>query len=202
MVGFAFQQILAPFVEAMGRNTTLTGRTDIWDDLFRMDKSPWLGTGFESFWLGDRAKYFWDKYYFHPNQAHNGYIETYLNLGWVGVGFLAFLIVAGYRNIVQLYRRDASAGSLRLAFFVVALLYDISEAAFNKVIHPVWIACLLAVTALPALLPSDQEARAVSDAPAGVPENPRRQPARVAARRPLAARVSRVGAGRRGYARP
>src|SRR6185503_658307 len=90
-------------VEALGRNTTLTGRTDIWGDLFRMDVNPWLGTGFESFWLGPRAEYLANKYYFHPNQAHNGYIEMYVNLGWIGVGFLALFILSGYRRIVEAY---------------------------------------------------------------------------------------------------
>ena len=24
-------------------------------------------------------------FYFHPTQAHNGYIEVYLELGWIGI---------------------------------------------------------------------------------------------------------------------
>src|SRR5258708_23523991 len=104
-----------------------------------MDVNPWLGTGFESFWLGQRAEYLWNKYSFHPNQAHNGYIETYINLGWIGVGLLISLVVSGYRNILRMDREEETVGSLRLAFFLVALVYNITEAAF-KVMHPVWIA--------------------------------------------------------------
>jgi exopolysaccharide production protein ExoQ len=151
LMGYLFQDAYAFVVESLGRNTTLTGRTDIWADLFRMDFNPWFGTGFESFWLGPRLDYLWHKYYFHPNQAHNGYIETYLNLGWIGVGLLVFLLVSGYRNVVSAYRQDPTAGSLRLAFLVVAAVYNVTEAAF-KVMHPVWIAFFLAVTAVPQLL--------------------------------------------------
>ena len=147
LIGFLFQDLFTAMVQALGRNATLTGRTDIWEDIFRQDVNPWFGTGFESFWLGSRAEYFWNKYWFHPNQAHNGYIETYLTLGWVGIGFLVLMIVAGYRAVVEAFRRDASSGSLRLAIFAVSLVYNISEAAF-KVMHPVWIAFLLAITAV------------------------------------------------------
>ena len=145
-----FQDVYANFVEGLGRNTTLTGRTDLWKDLLSLDLNPWVGTGFESFWLGSRAEYFWMKYQFHPNQAHNGYLETYINLGWIGVGLLLLVVVAGYRNIIRMYERDSIAGSLSLTFLIVALVYNVTEAAF-KVMHPLWIAFLFAVAAGAAL---------------------------------------------------
>jgi exopolysaccharide production protein ExoQ len=135
-------------VEELGRNTTLTGRTEIWDELFRMTENRLLGTGFESFWMGSRVDHLWSMYYFHPNQAHNGYIETYINLGWAGVALLILLIVMGYRNILRMER--GYAGSLCFTYFVVALVYNITEAAF-KVMHPMWIAFLFAVAAGAAL---------------------------------------------------
>jgi len=46
-----------------------------------MRVNPWIGAGFESFWLGPRLNKLWAQYNFMPNQAHNGYIEIYLNLG-------------------------------------------------------------------------------------------------------------------------
>jgi exopolysaccharide production protein ExoQ len=155
-----FQEMYTYLVQGLGRNTTLTGRTELWSDLFRMNVNPWLGTGFESFWLGPRAAFFWNKYTFNPNQAHNGYIETDINLGLFGVGFLVLLIVSGYRNVVHLYRRDPAAASLRLTFFLIALVYSLTEAAF-KVMNPLWIAFLLAVTAVPPL-PHRKDKRAAS----------------------------------------
>jgi exopolysaccharide production protein ExoQ len=143
-------------VEALGRNTTLTGRTDIWSDLLAMDVNPWLGRGFESFWLGERADYFAQKYYFHPNQAHNGYIEMYVNLGLVGVGFLLSLIASGYRRIVDAYHSNLGISTLRLAVFVAAVVYNITEATF-KVMHPVWIVFLLAIAASTTLEGRDED---------------------------------------------
>jgi len=134
--------------QAMGRDSTLTTRTQLWRDLLRISVDPWVGTGFESFWLGERAKALWRTHWWHPNQAHNGYLEVFLNLGWIGVILLGFVIAWGFRNVVGAVRRDRELGGLRLAFFVAAILYNLTEAAF-KVMHPVWIAFLLAVTVVP-----------------------------------------------------
>ena len=72
----------------------------------------------------------------------------FLNLGWVGVALIGLLVVWGYRNVSVAFRRHPEAGRLGLAFLVVALAYNLTEAAF-KMMHPVWIAFLLAV-AVPA----------------------------------------------------
>jgi O-antigen ligase len=125
-----------------------------------MDVNPWLGTGFESFWLGERAEFFATKYYFHPNQAHNGYIETYLNLGWIGVGLFVMLMAAGYRRIVDAYREHIGLSTLRLAFLITVAIYNVTEATF-KVMHPIWILFLLAIAAVPTPDAADQEGAAV-----------------------------------------
>jgi exopolysaccharide production protein ExoQ len=135
-------------VQAMGRDTTLTGRTQLWDQLGRMVVNPVLGAGFESFWLGERIEKLWRMYWWHPRQAHNGYLEIFLNLGWIGVALIGVMITWGYRNISATFRSDPGAGRLKLAFFVVALIYNVTEAAF-KTMNPVGIVFLLAI-AVPA----------------------------------------------------
>jgi exopolysaccharide production protein ExoQ len=136
-------------VEAAGRDATLTDRTLLWADLLQMDINPLFGTGFESFWLGDRLKLIWSKYPFmRPNQAHNGYIETYLTLGWVGLTFLGLMMVWGYRNVVRSLQMDPEFGRLKLALFVVTVILNLTEATF-KVMHPVWIIFLLVIMVIP-----------------------------------------------------
>ena len=136
-------------VESMGRDPTLTGRTAIWDLVVRMSGNPLFGTGFESFWLGPRLSRVWSVYWWHPNEAHNGYIEVYLDLGLVGVALLATLILTGYRNVVRAMRTDPSEGRLKLAYFVIAVAYNFTESAV-RILHPVWIFFLLATAAVPA----------------------------------------------------
>jgi exopolysaccharide production protein ExoQ len=160
LLGVLFPNGYTYVVEALGRNTTLTGRTEIWDDLFRMNFNPLVGTGFESFWLGERADYMANRYYFHPNQAHNGYIEMYVNLGLIGVVFLVLLMASGYRRIAAAYRDNTGFGTLRLALFVSAAVYNVTEATF-KVMHPVWIVFLLVIAAPPTLDGGDEDAAAI-----------------------------------------
>jgi O-antigen ligase len=135
-------------LSAMGRDPSLTGRTDIWATALRLAPNPILGAGFESFWLGKRLEAIWEIYWFHPIESHNGYIETYLNLGWAGVVLLAFVMLTGYRNVVTLLQRDPEAGRLRLAYFIVGVAYNFTEAAIHTM-SLVWIAFILSIIALP-----------------------------------------------------
>jgi len=132
-------------LKAMGRNPTLTDRTEVWGWLFRLVQNPLLGTGFESFWLGPRLAKLWSIYWWHPNEAHNGYIEIYLNLGWLGIALLAVVIATGYRAISASYRRNMPLANLGLPLFLVGMTYNFTEAAFFKMLHPVWIFFLLAI---------------------------------------------------------
>jgi O-antigen ligase len=113
-----------------------------------MRVDPLFGTGFESFWLGERVERIWAIHWWHPNQAHNGYLEVYLNLGVMGVGLIAFVIINGYRQASRMLRQDHRAGSIRLAYVVAAAVYNLTEAAF-KTMHPMWLALLLAATSVP-----------------------------------------------------
>jgi exopolysaccharide production protein ExoQ len=131
-----------------GRNPTLTGRTELWNLCLTLVRHPMVGAGYESFWLGWRLERMWN-YIPGVNQAHNGYLEIYLNLGWVGVALLVAFLISGYRNIVRAVRRREPAASLRLAYFVVACVSNCTEAGF-KMMHPMWIALLLVSTARPA----------------------------------------------------
>jgi len=136
-------------VGSLGRDRTLTGRSTIWNAVLSLDHSPLLGTGFESFWVGKRLEEVLSLTKMKGIQeAHNGYLEVYLNLGWVGITLLALLIMAGYRNVIAMFRRNPKADRIRLAFFVAAVVYSFTEAGF-KMLAPVWTCFLLAVTAVP-----------------------------------------------------
>jgi exopolysaccharide production protein ExoQ len=137
-------------LESIGRNSTLTGRTEIWAVVLKFQGNPLLGTGFDSFWLGKRLEKIWatGSMLRGINEAHNGYLETYLNLGWIGVSLLAGLIVAGYRDVMTALRLDSDVGRLRLAFLVVAVVYNFTEAGF-RTSGTVWAAFLLAIAVMP-----------------------------------------------------
>jgi exopolysaccharide production protein ExoQ len=136
----------ASAAQALGRNSTLTGRTDIWAAVIPMSPNPLIGAGFESFWLSPRVhERLWDVFTGLPlNEAHNGYIEVYLELGWVGLGLIGLILIDGYRRSVKAFRRDPGLGGLLIAYILTAMVYSVTEAGF-RMMDPIWIFFLLAV---------------------------------------------------------
>jgi exopolysaccharide production protein ExoQ len=141
----------------LGREQTLTGRSDFWKELIPMTTSPVFGTGYESFWLGPRVEEIWGRYWWHPNQAHNGYVEVYLNLGMLGLFFLAGLIASVYKKIRQGLISEFVYGRFRLTFLAIALIYNFSEAGF-KGLHLMWFIFLIIGIEYPRLYGSEVRA--------------------------------------------
>ncbi len=138
----------AMVVQGLGRQTNFTGRTEIWSAVLTVPHNPIIGVGFETFWLGPRLDEVWSHLseYMHVNEAHNGYLEMYLNLGWIGVGLIAVLLITGYLGAVTLFRRDPLVGSLALAYIAASAVYSVTEAGFRMLL-PIWMFLLLAVSA-------------------------------------------------------
>jgi exopolysaccharide production protein ExoQ len=140
-------------VEALGKDPTLTGRKNTWKLLVNWPTNPWVGHGFESFWLGDRLKQIRKALDDFPiNEAHNGYIEVYLNLGWAGICFIALLLVTAYKRIISGVRRNPEKGSLLLGFLLCTLFYSFTEAAF-RLNSVAWVFFLLVMTAASGVMP-------------------------------------------------
>jgi exopolysaccharide production protein ExoQ len=133
---------------ALGRESNLTGRTDIWRASIAAADNPIFGTGFESFWNANVKKVaaglpgYWE--IDNLVSAHNGYIEVYLDLGWTGVGLIALIVIGGYRRAAKAFKRDPQLGSLILAYIATSAFYSITEVGF-RVLTPSWIFLLLAV---------------------------------------------------------
>ena len=125
-------------LKSMGREVTLTGRTDLWKSLLDAGTNPVIGTGYESFWLGKKAEKIWEIFLWMPNQAHNGYLELYLNLGILGLLLLGLAFVSAFLDINRTFKTDYEWGRFRIAFFLIVLFYNVAEAAFLKN-HLVWL---------------------------------------------------------------
>jgi O-antigen ligase len=134
--------IIEFFVASLGRNMTFTDRAYLWDDLLSMGTNPIWGTGYDSFWLGSRLDALWSKYRWRPNESHNGYLETYLELGLIGLSLLLGIIFVIGRNIQKELMHDFEVGRFRMAFFVMFLLYNVTEVAL-KGVTLMWLMFLL-----------------------------------------------------------
>jgi len=117
-------------IKSLGRDATYTGRTNIWAAVLSIDINPLLGTGYDSFWLGDRLYQVWQMAGF-VNEAHNGYLEFYLNLGIIGVCILVGLLLFSYKVICRKLNEPRPIASLALGMWTLALFYNMTEASFK-----------------------------------------------------------------------
>ena len=119
-------------VQWIGRKPDLTGRPEIWAVVVPMAPNRLIGAGFESFWLGPRLLYIWSIFtHMLINEAHNGYIEVYLNLGLVGVALIVLILIDSYRRAIVAFRIDPDSAGLMLAFVLTSVIYSYTEAGFR-----------------------------------------------------------------------
>ncbi|HVZ83089.1 MAG TPA: O-antigen ligase family protein [Terracidiphilus sp.] len=147
-------------LHATGRDITLTDRTRIWTDLLNdASKSPVLGVGIGAFWVGDLGI---DKYpmpnwsektpEWRPSEGHNGYLDTYVELGAVGLLLLLIVIGAGARGALDTMQHDFLFGSLRAVMLLAILTNNVAETSFLKGTHDLWFLFLLTAINVPPLL--------------------------------------------------
>lgn len=131
----------------LGRDPTLTDRTIIWNTLLSLHTNPLIGTGYESLWLGPRLQKIWQAIG-GINEAHNGYLDMYLNLGIAGIVFLVAFLMAGYRTIWKKFSTEHALATLSLSVWTVMLFYNVTEVAFKGGL--LWLVFLLGAIATPA----------------------------------------------------
>lgn len=115
----------------LGKDATLTGRTQIWAEIMRqIDERPWQGFGYAAIWdetdqWGPLAWITHDAG-FRAHHAHNSWLEQWLSLGVPGLAaWAAFYLQTLVANIVALYRDKGAY--LALPFFVLYSLTSLTE---------------------------------------------------------------------------
>jgi len=132
----------------LGRDPSFTNRTAVWQTLERLEVNPIVGAGFMSFWTGTRLEEVWRLFGPGINQAHNGYLEQYLNLGYVGVAFIVLIMLSGLFKVRKHLSDDPAGGMLRVCFIVSAVLYNYTEASFYGM-NNMWMLLLLGCLEVP-----------------------------------------------------
>jgi exopolysaccharide production protein ExoQ len=143
LIGDSLFQVQDQVLNLLGRDSTLTNRTEVWGIVSALQTNALVGTGFMSFWAGDRMAAVWTALGPGINQAHNGYLEQYLNLGYIGVAFIIVIAAATLLRIRQELDTQYDTAVLRLCILVVALLYNYTEASFYG-INNMWVLFLVA----------------------------------------------------------
>ncbi|MEO0686388.1 MAG: O-antigen ligase family protein, partial [Cyanobacteria bacterium J06649_11] len=122
---------------SLGRDTTLTGRTEIWPIVFnKIQERPWLGYGYETFWYGEWGGETADVWRqlgggFEPVHAHNGFLDLYLGLGLIGLVVFGISLIRNSLSALFWARHVQGAeGFLPLLYLTALILMNLSESRF------------------------------------------------------------------------
>jgi exopolysaccharide production protein ExoQ len=127
-------------------DSTLTGRTIIWEFAqYEIGRRPLLGWGYQSFWLVPNSPSAeapgWVK--LMPN-AHNGYYDTTLEMGYVGLAFLYVFIIATLHGIGRVADRDPARARLLLSLVLFFIMWNYFESLWMRGFEFLWVVFLIA----------------------------------------------------------
>jgi len=128
---------------AIGRDETLSGRTHLWEVAIGSGMKHFaLGAGYRAFWNADAAADVYQQVMWGASigNGHNGYLDTWLELG--GVGFSLFLLVVavtGFR-IARRLIRSPDITSLWLAITLsYMMIYALTEQVLMQQSEITWV---------------------------------------------------------------
>jgi len=128
-------------LELIGKDPTLTGRTEVWAAVaHRVADRPILGYGYEAFWhnlFGPALLVRHEAQWAVPS-AHNGWLEILLELGWVGAILAAAYVALTLWTVMRrlFVRTDGFWAIMYVAAFVASSL---SESEIEKQNSLEWI---------------------------------------------------------------
>ncbi len=118
----------------LGRDSDLTSRTEIWDDVVQFAQSRPDGWGFVGYWpiwahpyseIGTEVEWV------RPTHAHNAFLDTWLQLGLIGLVLLIVMLVLLFGSAWRLVER-AGKGDTYLPLGWVLLTVALSLQALTE----------------------------------------------------------------------
>lgn len=148
---FSPDSLFGQLIAKVGRDITISGRTFIWHDVYEVASSnPFFGVGFGGFWIGRIANIPWDAHLtWVLGQAHNGYIDTYLQIGIVGLLILSAALLSGLRRNVRLLADNFDFAALRITLLLTIMFVNVTESTFLRGDHHLWFLLLVAASFVP-----------------------------------------------------
>lgn len=127
-------EFLVPFLEALGKDATLTGRVPLWELVDgQIADHLLLGFGYQAFWTesNSEAWIIWGKIQWMAPHAHNGFRDTMLNFGISGTTLFVLMLFRAVHQGATLHCRDPQYGWQWLnVFTVVILVMNLTESIF------------------------------------------------------------------------
>jgi len=119
-------------LEALGRDISLTGRIPLWNVLTPMGLARPLGYGYGAFWLGwnGPSAEVWSTLNWYLPNAHNGFLELWLNLGWLGLGLGLILLGKIFLEYFGAALAGSEAAVFWILFGIIIVTYNLVETTF------------------------------------------------------------------------
>jgi O-antigen ligase len=132
-------------LEALGRDLTFSGRTSIWTyAMIAGMEHPMLGAGYRVFWTPEGANYVYARIWAVIGNGHNGYLDIWLELGFVGLGlFLLMFFTAFKRAYSRLIRSDDIVGLFYPLILLYALVYSWTEKFLLEQSELIWVLIMI-----------------------------------------------------------
>lgn len=148
---FSADSFFGRIITFLGRDITMTDRTYIWTDIYAVAaKSPLLGIGFGSFWIGRMANIPWTATKsWVLAQAHSGYVDTYLQLGLVGMFLLFGTLFSVIPRLSNSLKGDFHFASLRITLLIVIAFINMTESVYLRGDHHLWFILMVVLWQIP-----------------------------------------------------
>ncbi len=150
------------FLAANNKDITLTGRTPLWADLWGfIQQKPWLGYGYGTFFSGVHREtdLLWKVHTWNPVHAHNGYIQLWLHLGFVGLSVFILGYMGCLFNSLLKYLVSKDIKMLwTFLFLIYTVTHDLTEISFLTAQGFIWIISLIAIYSMTVKSPNSQSA--------------------------------------------
>jgi exopolysaccharide production protein ExoQ len=115
---------ISSLASTAGRDATLTGRTEVWAELLpvAMEK-PVLGHGYGGFWTPLLREAF------RIREAHSGYLEILIQLGFAGTMFISLFLLSFSRKALPELEVDFDWAAIWICFLIMAVVHNITESS-------------------------------------------------------------------------
>lgn len=148
-VGVGFLLRGPAILVALGKDPSLTGRTEIWAALMDMvAERPWTGYGYAAFWTRTsvpadiiQAQTGW----LVPS-AHNGWIDLLVQVGWPGAVLVGTILLIGFAaTVARLSTSGLVEGGFSLAYLAIVATLSLSESVLMHHQDLAWVMVLAIV---------------------------------------------------------
>jgi exopolysaccharide production protein ExoQ len=132
IIGFykSFPDLISSLLEAGGRNSTLTGRTKLWNKAVLSLRGHWLfGYGFDNLKQVTQRQY---KQMYQMSHLHNGYLEVLLKGGILGWILLGVVIVKTIYYQFKIRKRHRAEFVFLSSGFVMIFIHNFAQSSLLK----------------------------------------------------------------------